>query len=117
MNKSRRSIDLRQQALSALDSGMTQSQVCQVFGIHRSSLHRWNKRRHEGSLENKVACGGPRKISGEQEPKLVAQLTAYPDATLEQHQQRWHTEQGQRVSSTTIARAIERMGWPRKKRV
>jgi transposase len=117
MKRSRRSVDLREQALTALSTGMTQTQVCQVFGIHRSSLHRWHKRQQEGSLNDKVACGGPRKITMEQEARLVAQLQSHPDATLEEHKQRWSTEQGQAVSRATMARAIERVGWTRKKRV
>jgi|SRR4051812_24073217 transposase len=117
MKRSRRSVDLREQALAALATGMTQAQVCQVFGIHRSSLHRWIVRQHEGSLEDKVACGGPRKITVEQASLLVAQLQAHPDATLDEHKQFWHQQQGLVVSRATMARAIERVGWTRKKRV
>lgn len=117
MKRSRRSVDLREQALTALDTGMTQAQVCQVFGVHRSSLHRWRVRQQEGSLADKVACGGPRKISVEQESLLVAQLQAHPDATLDEHQQFWHKEQGLLVSRATMARAIERVRWTHKKSV
>jgi len=115
--KKRRSIDLRQQALSALAGGMSRSGVCQAFGIHRNTLYRWHAlKQQQGHLEDKPVTGCPRKITPEQEPRLVAQLQAYADATLEQHQQRWHTEQGQWVSRATMARAIERVGWTRKKR-
>jgi transposase len=91
--------------------------VCQIFGVHRTTLHRWEVRQQqEGHLKDKPCCGGPRKITGEQEPLFLAQLQAHPDATLQDHQVLWHQEQGHLVSSTTIARAMERLHWTRKKR-
>jgi transposase len=51
-----------------------------------------------------------------QYPALLAQLTALPDATLEQHCDQWEREQGMRVSISTMSRAQRRIGWTRKKR-
>ena len=115
----RRSVDLRQQAVAALESGMKRGEVCRVFGIHRTTLYAWYQRSQQGSLEDRPASGSPRKIKAEHEAALLLQLQAVPDATLEEHVARWKAEQGQSVSRATMARAILRLGprgWTRKKR-
>ena len=115
----RRSVDLRQQAVAALKSGMKRSEVCRVFGIHRTTLYEWHKRAQQGSLEDRPVSGRPRQIQAQDEAALVQQLQATPDATLEEHVARWKEERGQRVSRATMARAILRLGprgWTRKKR-
>ena len=112
-----RSVDLRERAVAAVESGMRRAQACAVFGIHRTTLHRWQRRHaQEGTLATKTRCGGPRRIGVEQEDALRAQLQTHPDSTLDEHRQRWHQEQGQSVSRATIARAILRVGHTRKKR-
>jgi len=40
----KRSLDLREQALRAFGQGLSRTQVCQVFGIHRTTLRRWQVR-------------------------------------------------------------------------
>ncbi|MGH2639589.1 MAG: IS630 family transposase, partial [Rhabdochlamydiaceae bacterium] len=47
---------------------------------------------------------------------LLSQLDACPDATLAEHCQMWGTTQGVQVSSATMSRAIQRLGWTRKKK-
>jgi transposase len=87
-----------------------------VFGIHRSTLGRWQKRVAQGSLENRYHGGNPRKIKPEQEAALLLQLQAAPDATLEEHAARWQEEQGQCISRSSMDRALARLNWTRKKR-
>lgn len=96
---------------------MSQAQASRVFGVHRTTLRRWSQRAATGTLENRAACGGPRKIQAEDGAALLVLLQATPDATLEEHVARWHQEQGQRVSASTMRRAILRLHWTRKKRV
>lgn len=95
---------------------MSQNEASQLFGVHRTTLGRWRKRAAAGQLENRVACGGPRKIQAEAEAALLLFLQAAPDATLDEHAARWHQERGQRVSPSTMRRAILRLNWTRKKR-
>jgi transposase len=117
-----RSRSEREQALAALSSGLSQSQVCQAFGVHRSTLRLWHQRAVEGdpeSLENRYHGGNPRKIKPEHEEALMQQMKAFPDATLEEHAARWEQETGQRISRATMARAILRLEprpWTLKKR-
>ena len=116
-----RSVDLRQQALAALEGGLRRNEVCRVFSIHRSPLQRWQQRAEQGGarcLENRYHGGNPRKIKPEQEAALLRQLEAAPDATLEEHAARWEEEQGQRISHSAMDRAITRLKprpWTRKK--
>lgn len=114
--KKRRSVDLRQQALSSLGSGMSRSQVCLVLGIHRTTLREWQLRQEQGSLEDRRSPGRPRKIKREHEAALLVQLQATPDATLEEHASGWAKAGEQHLSRATMARAITRVGWTRKKR-
>ena len=51
----------------------------------------------------------------EQEVVVWARLAAEPEATLAEHCAWWEQTQGQRVRSATMARAIGRLRWTRKK--
>ena len=112
----KRSLDLRERALAWLSSGMSRSQVCLVFGIHRSTLGRWHKRQQSGTLQSKPSPGAKRVLGPEDEVRLVAQLQAHPDATLDDHLRLWQEPQQAPVSRATLGRAILRAGWTRKKR-
>jgi len=112
----RRSLDLRERALAALESGMKRSQVCLIFGIHRNTLGRWHKRAQSGTLENKPLHGAKRMLGPEDETCLVAQLRAQPDATLDEHLRLWQSAGHKSVSRATLGRAILRVQWTRKKR-
>lgn len=90
--------------------------MCQAFGIHRTTLRQWQLRQAKGCLCDQPRSGSPRKIKREDEAALLSQLQATPDATLEEHLLRWHQEQGRLVSRATMARAILRLHWTRKKR-
>ena len=93
--------------------------MCQLFGIHRNTLWSWQQRADQGSLENRYHGGNPRKIQPEQEAALLRQLQAAPEATLEEHAARWQEEQGQRISRSSMDRAIQRLKplpWTHKKR-
>jgi len=114
--KTRRSLDLRQQALAALAGGLRRKEVCQAFGIHRTTLRQWQLRQKAGCLDDRPRSGSPRKIKPEDEATLLRQLQATSDATVEEHLLRWHQEQGRLVSRATMARSILRLNWTRKKR-
>lgn len=109
-------MELREQALAALAGGMSRGEVCQAFGCHRTTLNRWKARAARGELASRYHGGNPRKIGPEQEAALLGQLEAAPDATLQEHVARWQEEQGVLLSSSSMERAVGRLGWSRKKR-
>jgi transposase len=88
-----------------------------LFGISRATIKRYLKQRREtGHVGRKLIPGRPAKKSAPLQAGLVAQLEAYPDATLDIHCQFWEQISGERVSTSTMSRAIRRVGWTRKKK-
>jgi len=59
--------------------------------------------------------GRPPKKFAPLQAGLGAQLEAHTDATLQTHCQLWEQTHGVRVSTSTMSRAIRRVGWTRKK--
>lgn len=111
-------VDLRERSLRALTSGLPATEVARLFDVSVSSLSRWQRRqRTTGDLTPGRATGRPRKIDGPQEPLLVAQVAAQPDATRAEHCARWATQSATvLVSPSTMGRTLQRLGLPLKKR-
>lgn len=109
--------DLRERVVRAMDQGLSQAEVAKLFGISVSSIKRYLKQRHQtGHLHRKPVPGRPSKKFAPLQAGLIPQLEAHPDATCQEHCQLWEQAHGLRVSPTTMARAIKRVGWTRKKR-
>lgn len=111
------SLDLRERVVRAVDQGYQRAEIINLLGVSRATIKRYVKlRRETGQLERKPIPGRPPKKSTSLRAGLVAQLGAYPDATLEMHCQFWEQTSGVRVSTTTMSRVIRRLGWTRKKK-
>lgn len=109
--------DLRERVLQAVDQGYPRTEIIQLFGVSRATIKRYLKQRREtGDISVKPIPGRPSKKFAPLQTGLVAQLERHPDATLEMHCQLWEHEHGLGVSTTTMGRAIKRVGWTRKKR-
>jgi transposase len=110
------SVDLRTRLVRAVAQGMPKPQVAQVFGVSARTINRYLRQQHAtGTLAAKPIPGRPRAIPTAQQAALTAQVQANPDATLAEHCRTWEQAHGQRVSVATMARALRRLGWPRKK--
>jgi len=108
--------DLRERIVRAVDGGMAKSRAARTFSVSLATVKNYVRQlHHTGSLAPKPIPGRPREIGPDQEAALVAQLRTQPDATLEEHCQRWEKEQGARLSTATMSRAIVRVDWTRKK--
>ena len=111
------SVDLREKVLRAVDQGYPRNEIIKLLGVSRATIKRYLKQRREtGTISVRPIPGRNSKKFAPLQAGLVAQLQAYPDATLETHCQIWEHEHGLRVSPTTMGRAIRRVGWTRKKR-
>lgn len=111
------STDLRERVLAAHAQGMARSTIVQLFQVSQSSITRWVQRRKTtGDLTPQHAPGRGLTIPSDQEPLLRQQLEAAPDATLASHTAQWNANHGTTLSTWTMARAIRRLGWSRKKR-
>jgi transposase len=110
--------DLRSKALAAIDRGILRREVQNLFGISRSTIKRWLKRR---SLTGDVAVHkipGRPSVKGEALRRwLPAHLKRNPDLTLKEHREAFEDETGVRVSEATMSRNIRRLPgqWPLKK--
>lgn len=108
--------DLREKVLHAIDQGKSRREIVNVFGVSLATLKRYLKQRREtGNVRPKAIPGRPSKKFAPLEAGLVTQLTAHADASLEEHCRLWEEAHGMRVSTSTMSRAIRRVGWTRKK--
>lgn len=111
------SLDLRERVLAAVDRGLSRTQAAQQFRVGRATITLWVAlRRARGSLAAQTSPGRPRTIGASGAEALRAQLTTQPDATLPEHVRRWTAQHpDQPLSTATMSRAIQRLGWTRKK--
>jgi transposase len=110
------SLDLRKRVVQAALSGLSRREVVATFSVSLATLKRWLVLHEAGNLTPKPLSGLPRRIGTDSEPRLHAQLQRHPDATLDEHVKVWQKEQAQTLSRATMARAILRVGYTRKKR-
>src|SRR5215467_10117412 len=110
------STDLRERIVRAVEGGMTKSRAARTFSVSLATVKNYLRQlHHTGSLAPQPIPGRPREIARHQDAALVAQLRSHPDATLDEQCKRWETEQGTRLSTATMSRAIARVNWTRKK--
>jgi transposase len=85
--------------------------------VSESTVKRYKQRRKErGNVKADISPGRRRLISQDQEVALIKQSETYPDATVEQHRERWNKAKKVKLSSATMCRALLRVGQTRKKR-
>jgi transposase len=110
--------DLRMKVLSAVDRGVPRKEVYELFGVGRSTVKRWLKRRRlTGDVATMRIPGRP-SVKGEAlRGWLPAHLERNPDLTLAEHRGAFEEETGVEVSEATVSRNIKRLPgeWPLKK--
>jgi transposase len=110
--------DLRLKVLAAIDRGIPRKEVAELFGISRSTIKRWLKRRRlTGDVSIHKIPGRP-SVKGEALREwLPSQLKSNPDLTLREHCEAFEDETGVEVSEATMSRNIARLPgrWPLKK--
>lgn len=105
--------DLRTKVMAALDRGEKKSQVSAMFSVSRDTIDRWLKRR--------TATGNVQAVAGYQRghSHCIQDWAAFRAFAL-QHGDKTQAEMAQHwqgvVSQRTIARALARIDWTRKKR-
>ena len=110
------STDLRERVLAAQARGLSRRKLIELFQVSQGSITRWLRlQRVSGDLTPRTPPGRARSIPADQEAALRRQLEAAPDATLATHAAQWAADYGTSLSIWTLARAIRRIGWSRKK--
>ena len=110
--------DLRLKALAAIDRGIPRKEVQDLFGLSRSTIKRWLKRR---SLTGDVAIHkipGRPSVKGERLREWLPEpLKSNPELTLKEHCEAFEEQTGVDVSEATMSRQIARLpgGWSLKK--
>lgn len=110
--------DLRVKVLYAIDRGIPRKEVSDLFGVSRSTIKRWLKRRRQTGDVNIYKIPGRPSVKGKASRQwLPSQLKANPDLTLREHRQAFEDELGVELSEATMSRNIARLpgGWPLKK--
>jgi transposase len=109
--------DLRAKVLRAVDQGCARKEIVKLLGVSPATIKRYLKQRRErGDVAPKAIPGRPPKKLGPLQAELVVQLQAHNDLGLEDQCRLWEQSHGVRVSTSTMSRAIKRVGWTRKKR-
>ncbi|MEP0929898.1 MULTISPECIES: IS630 family transposase [Cyanophyceae] len=107
------SLDLRQKLIDAIElNGMTKSEASTAFQISRNTIDLWLKRKAStGSLapSSNAPVSPQRKISDLEAFRTFAQQHRYKTQT--EMAELWPGEMSQR----TISRALQRIGWTKKK--
>jgi len=110
--------DLRERVVRAVDQGLSRTEIVKLFGVSSATIKRYLKlQRETGNVAPKAIPGYPPRKIGALERGLRPQLSAHPDATLEEHCRLWEAETGIKVSISTMSDAIRRLRWTRKKKV
>ncbi len=109
--------DLRKRVVEAVDAGKPKAEVAETFSVSMSSVNRWLRlKRETKTLEPKPITGRPSIKGKALDEGLVEQLREYPDATIAEHCELWERRTKTRVSEATMSRALQRTGWPLKKK-
>jgi transposase len=109
------SIDLRERVVRAVTAGMSKAEAARVYDLGLSTVKRYVKQQAAGHLRAKPLPGRARRIGANAEAALRAQVAAHPDATLDEHRQRWAAAGEATVSRATMSRTLARLGLPLKK--
>lgn len=110
------SSDLRHRILRAVDQGHRQAEIAAAFQVSVATIKRYLKQRREtGQVAAKPIPGRPPTKRATLEAALPEQLVAHRDVTLAEHCRIWEATHGQQVSRDTMRRAIDHLGWTRKK--
>jgi transposase len=112
--------DSRLRVLAAVDAGIPREKVAKTFSVSMPTIKRWLKRRREtGDVEPRAIPGRPSRKGVMLQSWLLKHLEANDDLlTLEEHREAFEEKFGQRVSTSTIGRAVAGLpdgGWPIKK--
>ena len=105
------SLDLRERAVAAVQRGMQKTSVCKLFNIGRQTLYSWlDLEKEQGHLAAKTGFQKGHSHGIKDLDKFREFVDLHPDYTQEEIAQHYS------VGSSTIGRAMVKIGYSRKKR-
>lgn len=110
------SIDLRECVLQAIEEGMSKAQAHRTFHISRSTIDHWFalRERTGGLIPPPHRLSRTRQLEGQE---FEAFAHRHRHATLGEMAAAWQQEKGVSLSLMSFSRALNAIGWTRKKRV
>src|SRR5258706_7064193 len=109
--------DLRERVIRSGQNGHRPEWIATEYAIGFSTVKRYITRYkrlgHSRATVQKRQTG---QFTGEQLAILVAQVREHDDATADGHTDLWNESQAFHVSRSTMGRALQKLGWTRKKR-
>ena len=105
------SLDLRERAVSAVHGGMQKTKVCELFNIYRQTLYSWLALANtQGHLAPQTGFQKGHSHGIKDLDKFREFVDLHPDYTQEEMAEHYA------VGSSTIGRAMKKIGYSRKKR-
>jgi transposase len=106
------SLDLRERAVAAVHSGIQKTKVCELFNICRQTLYSWLAlEKEQGHLSPQTGFQKGHSHGIKDLDKFREFVDLHADYTQEEMAEHYA------VGSSTIGRAMEKIGYSRKKRV
>jgi transposase len=106
------SIDLRERVIYAVHSGMQKTKVCKIFNICRQTLYSWLALKEaQGDLKPQTGFQKGHSHGIKDWVRFREFVELHPDDTQEEMAEHFA------VGSSTIGRALKKIGFSRKKRV
>lgn len=110
------SVDLRERAIKAWESGRTQAWIAEAFSVSVSSIKRYIQRYKATGKVTPTQQGREQPlIKASDEAAVVAMVARKSDGGLAWYCAEWERVSGVKVSPQTMSRALLRFGLPRKK--
>lgn len=118
MSRRGHSVDLRQRVVDALAKGMTHDEAAEVFSVGRATVYRWSRlKRERGSVAPLPHGGGnPRAVDSAGDLALTELVAEKPDRFLPELTAELQKRTSQPASTSSVSRALQRLGLSRKKR-
>ncbi|GAC1641062.1 MAG: hypothetical protein NVS4B2_30540 [Chloroflexota bacterium] len=106
-------VEIRQQVLAARAAGESCARVAQRFGMAQSTVRRYEVQweRIESILPRPHVPRRPRLLPDD--PRLLYQVEAHPDATVQEHCWWWEQTTRQPIAKRTMGRALQRINYVR----
>ncbi len=110
------SLDSRTRIVAAVAGGQTKTAVSERFEVSRSTVKRYAKRQHSGSLAPSQRPGRQRRLDLRGCEQLQAQVAAHHDWSLAQHAEALAAATGVEIKKSSVGNYLKRLGITHKKR-
>jgi transposase len=110
--------DLRERVIAAVDGGQhSQPEIAVIFEVSESTIDKWTKRcRDTGSVAALPFAGGRQRALKDCADVIRAEVKQQPDVTLAELCERVAAEAEVTASRSMMARELQLLALPRKKR-